>query len=543
MATFVIWISSYSSEESVWTSTARVILFGTIPTTIPSTTPIVDLPVIHDDTLWIPTDTPTILPIVPTILPIAPTIQYTFPFISTNSSGSDTSERPPSQDPYEVTVARWRSRVAPIPVGRPYRTQPNGTATSVRPSHKRCRSPTSLVLVALPVRESLSHVHADLLSPPKRIKDSDSVIDFEADIDECFAYIDAIRARGTDVRVVVETATDEEVESSARGTVEVDLRVIPVIDEDVCESVREDVLDHVTTDGAVEVTYETLGDLRDHGHRIMETSQQSDTMSERIGTLERDNRRLKGMLDVERHKVDCIWHSMSYVQRDFRQIRRFCFYDRVRIGRLEAYAMRHWDIALIFLTMPTATRSGITQDAINELVAKRVEEALKLYEVVKNLITEIGIEDGQQVDNVKANGDNGNGNGNGNGNPNVNNRGVVPVARECTYQDFMKCQPLNFKGTKGVIGLTRWFEKIEIVFHISNCPPRNKTGNNKAKARVYAIRGGGANPDSNVVTGDGCNRGSRSKLSIISCTKTQKYILKGCQVYLAQVTTNKSDDK
>ncbi|GJY82257.1 hypothetical protein Tco_0495633 [Tanacetum coccineum] len=24
------------------------------------------------------------------------------------------------------------------------------------------------------------------------------------------------------------------------------------------------------------------------------------------------------------------------------------------------------------------------------------------------------------------------------------------VARECTYPDFMKCQPLNFKGTKGV---------------------------------------------------------------------------------------------
>ncbi|GKE80491.1 hypothetical protein Tco_1550491 [Tanacetum coccineum] len=27
------------------------------------------------------------------------------------------------------------------------------------------------------------------------------------------------------------------------------------------------------------------------------------------------------------------------------------------------------------------------------------------------------------------------------------------VARECTYSDFMKCQPLNFKGTEGVIEL------------------------------------------------------------------------------------------
>ncbi|GKB76760.1 putative reverse transcriptase domain-containing protein, partial [Tanacetum coccineum] len=42
-------------------------------------------------------------------------------------------------------------------------------------------------------------------------------------------------------------------------------------------------------------------------------------------------------------------------------------------------------------------------------------------------------------------------------------------ARECTYQDFLKCQPLNFNGTEGVVGLTRWFEKMETVFHISNC--------------------------------------------------------------------------
>ncbi|GKB97689.1 hypothetical protein Tco_0983826, partial [Tanacetum coccineum] len=69
-------------------------------------------------------------------------------------------------------------------------------------------------------------------------------------------------------------------------------------------------------------------------------------------------------------------------------------------------------------------------------------------------------------------GNNGNGNGNGNGSPNVNNGGVVPVTQECTYQDFVKCQPLNFKGTEGVVGLTHWLEKIEMVCHISNCPPK-----------------------------------------------------------------------
>nr|GEV62186.1 hypothetical protein [Tanacetum cinerariifolium] len=32
----------------------------------------------------------------------------------------------------------------------------------------------------------------------------------------------------------------------------------------------------------------------------------------------------------------------------------------------------------------------------------------------------------------------------------------VQVARECTYPDFLKCQPLNFKGTEGVVGLSQW---------------------------------------------------------------------------------------
>ncbi|GKA33940.1 hypothetical protein Tco_0720369 [Tanacetum coccineum] len=30
-------------------------------------------------------------------------------------------------------------------------------------------------------------------------------------------------------------------------------------------------------------------------------------------------------------------------------------------------------------------------------------------------------------------------------------RGSERVARECTYQDFMKCKPLYFKGTEGVV--------------------------------------------------------------------------------------------
>ncbi|GJS62841.1 putative reverse transcriptase domain-containing protein [Tanacetum coccineum] len=53
-------------------------------------------------------------------------------------------------------------------------------------------------------------------------------------------------------------------------------------------------------------------------------------------------------------------------------------------------------------------------------------------------------------------------------------RRPVQPARVCTYPDFMKCQPLNFKGTEGVVGLNQWLEKMESVFHISGCAIENQ---------------------------------------------------------------------
>ncbi|GJW37043.1 putative reverse transcriptase domain-containing protein [Tanacetum coccineum] len=72
----------------------------------------------------------------------------------------------------------------------------------------------------------------------------------------------------------------------------------------------------------------------------------------------------------------------------------------------------------------TNTRSGMTPAAIEEMINQHVDVALESRRVNQDL--ELG-------------------NGNGNGDR--------PVARECTYQDFMKCQPLSFKGTEGVVGL------------------------------------------------------------------------------------------
>ncbi|GKC55455.1 hypothetical protein Tco_1078200 [Tanacetum coccineum] len=46
-----------------------------------------------------------------------------------------------------------------------------------------------------------------------------------------------------------------------------------------------------------------------------------------------------------------------------------------------------------------------------------------------------------------------------------------------------------------------------------------------------------------IVQGDKDGKGEKSKLSIISCTKTQKYIKRGCPNFLVQVTKKGIDDK
>ncbi|GJZ84494.1 putative reverse transcriptase domain-containing protein [Tanacetum coccineum] len=46
----------------------------------------------------------------------------------------------------------------------------------------------------------------------------------------------------------------------------------------------------------------------------------------------------------------------------------------------------------------------------------------------------------------------------------ANVRRIERVARECTYQDFMKCQPLFFKGTEGVVELMQWTVGYEVSY-------------------------------------------------------------------------------
>ncbi|GJS92788.1 hypothetical protein Tco_0799756 [Tanacetum coccineum] len=39
-----------------------------------------------------------------------------------------------------------------------------------------------------------------------------------------------------------------------------------------------------------------------------------------------------------------------------------------------------------------------------------------------------------------------------------------PTQRECTYTDFLKCQPMNFKGTEGVVGSDPMWKKMDFSF-------------------------------------------------------------------------------
>nr|GEW44852.1 putative reverse transcriptase domain-containing protein [Tanacetum cinerariifolium] len=90
----------------------------------------------------------------------------------------------------------------------------------------------------------------------------------------------------------------------------------------------------------------------------------------------------------------------------------------------------------------------MTPKVIKELINQRVVEALATYESNRaaKLVVKSQSQNGDDGDNKNSRG---NGNGKGRRNGDVN-------------------------GTKGVVGLTRWFKEIEIVFHISSCPKRNE---------------------------------------------------------------------
>ncbi|GKD78014.1 hypothetical protein Tco_1340635, partial [Tanacetum coccineum] len=278
-------------------------------------------------------------------------------------------------------------------------------------SRKRSRSPIASVPLSSPIPGALSFARADRLPSPKRFRSPESATnlkdkgsdgididpEIQPEINEYIAYVDALRDRGIDVKVVVEAIDREEIETGVRGPVEVrvDRVTHPVVADDIPEPAQE---------GAVEVTYETLGDLvqrfhdhtkeipvrrvqviesvqRDQGHRIVATGQQSADMLERIRELERDNRRLRDMMDVASQRVARSQRRELRVQREMRQIWCFRFYDRMRIARLEAYARRH--LGYRQCLTPDLERQGYVKELTSKLTADWQEIEMEEMEIKK----------------------------------------------------------------------------------------------------------------------------------------------------------------
>nr|GFA32602.1 putative reverse transcriptase domain-containing protein [Tanacetum cinerariifolium] len=190
----------------------------------------------------------------------------------------------------------------------------------------------------------------------------------------------------------------------------------PVMPEDILEPAQE---------GAVEVTYETLGDLvqRFHNHtqailihriQVIEGVQREQgpivgvesavtALTERVAELERDNRRHRGTKSVETEEME-------------------------------------------------ACKAARNLETLNENEEEQEGE--------NGGNRGNGNRDNRGNENG-GNGVNRNGGNGENGNHGMNYGGFMPMARERTFQDFLKCKPHTFSGTEGVVRLNRWFEKME----------------------------------------------------------------------------------
>ncbi|GJY16301.1 hypothetical protein Tco_0386723 [Tanacetum coccineum] len=102
--------------------------------------------------------------------------------------------------------------------------------------------------------------------------------------------------------------------------------------------------------------------------------------------------------------------------------------------------------------------------SVKRIVEKRVAKAIEEYE--------------------KTRADSNNTGGSGS----ANTRGTVaPDVHGCSYKTFTNGKPHTFNGTEGVVGLKRWFEKIEQVFEICKCAEDDKVKNPKDGQKLWTL--------------------------------------------------------
>ncbi|GJR27965.1 putative reverse transcriptase domain-containing protein [Tanacetum coccineum] len=161
--------------------------------------------------------------------------------------------------------------------------------------------------------------------------------------------------------------------------------------------------------------------------------------------------------------------------------------------------------------------------------------------------------------------------------------GSRPLCSKCNYHHDGPCAPKCYKCNKYVTSPVTGHYRKECPRLKNNKGNRgNQAGNDRAPAKVYVVGNAGANPDNVVaelgsfdaiigmdwlakyqaiivcaekivripwrnktliIHGDGSTQGNVTRLNIISCTKTLKYMEKGFPIFLAHITTKEIEDK
>nr|GEU48960.1 hypothetical protein [Tanacetum cinerariifolium] len=329
----------------------------------------------------------------------------------------------------------------------------HSSSHSARPSRKRCRSPADSVPSSALVMGSLAPTRADLLPPRKRLRDSyspETSMEEDTKIEttetEDGRELDIVDGDDVRDRIEVDPRDDrEEFEESAGDTVVlgIDSRSVPMVDEKIIEPVGGDSSSSSgTKDGTVRSVEDMPVDLddaiRDFYHHM------SEVRVDRIVGIETTQRQLEDdQMTASGERAGMAESIRSLRLENFKEEFQHIHDDRDDLRRKLRRTM-------------TNTRSRMTPAAIEEMINRRVTEALEAHEINMNL----------RLENLNGKGNDGNGgNGNGRGrNRNGDGRGDRPVARECTYQDLMKCQLLNFKGTEGVVGLIDGVKRWKLCF-------------------------------------------------------------------------------
>nr|GEU66507.1 putative reverse transcriptase domain-containing protein [Tanacetum cinerariifolium] len=459
MAASVIPISSDSSEDSVGSYVPRVILFGAIPAIIPVVP--AEVPIVHADPLVapevgeIPVTSPAgVLDLVDyssssdydpseDSLPLAPELPLVSPFLCSDDSEADSESEPAKQRPeryesltvHDDMISRWRDKVAYRP------SSPSGSSShdTLAPSsefplapvvappgiHRRPTiliQPNEAIPFGRPYRTHPNGPHFTSYSSSSGSSSDSSSDTSSGSPSDSLSDTSSVHSLGCDTSESSLDSSFERLFGSSSPSAGPSRKR--------CRSPTTLVPSSTHVSRSIAPTH---ADLLPPRKRFRDSYSPKDSRDEHIeiGTADAEAVADLGISDeVGAHTEDGIAMGVKIAASDIREDER-----SLRLLK-DSWRLR-------------------VAEALANYEANRTANALK---------TENQRQNGSDNDN--GNGDGGN---NGNGNPNDIGRGAMPVARVCTYQDFVKCQLLNFKGTEGVVGLTRWFEKIETMFHISNC--------------------------------------------------------------------------